>query len=182
VKKVCLTIVIASVVGWIGAQIYLLDKNRRLTAKKSAAMSAMRALHQACLDYYDEYSQFPLGHIANSDAIELTTGEGPNTLMAILSGPLSDRESGKEKNFFLHKEAKDRKNGLLRNEEGTYAEFFDPWGNPYHIMLDYDYDGNLIDPHTQKILEDTNVLVWSPGPDGKTGTSETHKDDVCSWN
>lgn len=61
------------------------------------------------------------------------------------------------------------------NEEG---EFLDPWGNPYHIVLDTDLNTSCNIPHSiYGRRENTGIAVWSSGPDG---VSDTH-DDLKSW-
>ena len=77
------------------------------------------------------------------------------------------------------KNAKDKKGGLHQTLDT--AEIFDPWGNPYYVLFNYDFDDELKDPFSEDIHFATEVLVWSPGPDGKTGTPETNEDNICSW-
>jgi type II secretory pathway pseudopilin PulG len=63
----------------------------------------------------------------------------------------------------------------------------DPWGNPYIITLDLNYDQQCADPFYGKIRQP--VLVWSFGPDGKYDASDVsqlknkgdNKDNVLSW-
>ncbi len=50
----------------------------------------------------------------------------------------------------------------------------DAWGNPYRVALDDDYDGTVdVDGTTIR----RQVVAWSLGPDGLSGTP----DDVASW-
>ncbi len=90
---------------------------------------------------------------------------------------------------------------------GTDLVYRDPWGNPYVITVDLNYDemckdafysanavsggglNGLIDP-TDPTGADNNwefrgkVMVWSAGPDGlidPNGTSSANKDNVLSW-
>lgn len=137
----------------------------------------MSQLILACDDYYEEYQQLPLGSTTNIDGVQLTTGEGSNTLMTSLCHRLDVGESYKERSFFVFHEDEDGKNGLARNEDGTNAELFDPWGSPYHVLFNYDYDDELKVPHTGKIFKNQRVLIWSPGHDQISGTA----DDICSW-
>lgn len=69
-------------------------------------------------------------------------------------------------------------NGMPCNIENV--EFFDPWGNPYHVLFDYDYTWELTHPRTGETLKEIRALVWSLGPDGKTGTPEFDKDNIYS--
>jgi len=155
------------------------EKNRRI----SSAMEAMKGLTQACDAFFEEYQQLPLAHTQAIDSVKQTTGDQKTNIMPPLLGPrLPARESPKSMTFFAYKEPQDKKGGLLRNDAGTYAELFDPWGNPYHVLLNYDYNDELQSPHDGKIIKDRRVLIWSTGPDGKQGTPETDKDNICSWN
>jgi prepilin-type N-terminal cleavage/methylation domain-containing protein len=85
---------------------------------------------------------------------------------------------------------------------GTDLVYRDPWGNPYIITMDLNYDENCEDAFYKMpavatnypsglILQSdgnyaarTKVMVWSSGPDGKidsTGTTTANKDNVLSW-
>jgi prepilin-type N-terminal cleavage/methylation domain-containing protein len=79
----------------------------------------------------------------------------------------------------------------------------DPWGNPYIITLDLNYDGNARDALYRRgavsigglnglVLNGANwelrspVMVWSAGPDGKfdgnvRADQGVNKDNVLSW-
>ncbi|YCM43314.1 hypothetical protein V2O64_18580 [Verrucomicrobiaceae bacterium 227] len=157
---------------------YRVKRMQDRNASYSNSMSAMRTLHIACMDYYHEYSQLPPGDLSDTDTIRVTTGSGDNNIMPALCGRLPQTESQKEGNFFIGRETKDRKNGLLRNESGTKAELFDPWGHPYYVLLDYDDDGQLLHPQTNEIIPDVKILIWSPGPDRRSDTPESSKDDI----
>ena len=75
----------------------------------------------------------------------------------------------------------------------------DPWGHPYIVWVDMDYDGRVINPFPDvvngPILPATNpnakyisqpVLVMSLGPDGKANFSQPsnvgdNKDNIYNW-
>jgi prepilin-type N-terminal cleavage/methylation domain-containing protein len=93
---------------------------------------------------------------------------------------------------------------------GTDGVFRDPWGSPYIVTVDANYDGKTIDafygqgdvsaPRKAKNNEGLNglirvkglyqanspVLVWSLGPDGSASKIEkadegVNKDNILSW-
>ncbi len=164
--------------GSFAVALFWADLKAAKNRDRSSARDAMSKLHLACDDYYEEFQQLPLGSTSNTDEVQLTTGKGNNTLMTAICAPVSaTEESYKSRNLFVFHEAKDGENGLLRNKDGSYAELFDPWGSPYHLLLDYDYNRQLKDPLTSEIITDVKVLIWSPGPDKKPGTD----DDIHSW-
>jgi prepilin-type N-terminal cleavage/methylation domain-containing protein len=73
--------------------------------------------------------------------------------------------------------------------------FRDPWGNPYVIAFDLDYDNAVAitnNPPGQNVLSydpypygriPQSVLVWSLGPDGKAGPlgASENKDNIRGW-
>jgi len=72
---------------------------------------------------------------------------------------------------------------------GTDYNYRDPWGNPYIISFDLNYDNHVIDPVYGDVP--ASVLVWSRGPDGKYAvppnpsvnpdTLPENKDNIRSW-
>lgn len=92
---------------------------------------------------------------------------------------------------------------------GKDGNYRDPWGNPYVVTLDLDYDGYCVDPvysqpavgpsmvqHLRRIEVRTNkfgmielpypVLIWSLGPDGKADPTipadqGVNRDNILSW-
>ncbi len=68
----------------------------------------------------------------------------------------------------------------------------DPWGNPYIITLDLNYDDRCVDafysqPVTNSITNSGSVMIWSFGPDGQIDSTVkdlkkgANKDNVLSW-
>ena len=90
---------------------------------------------------------------------------------------------------------------------GTDGVFRDPWGSPYIVTVDANYDGKTIDAfYGQGAVSSadenagltgltkvnggyqasTPVMVWSLGPDGDAGTNTnailgSNKDNILSW-
>ncbi len=143
-----------------------------------SARTAMDTLVVGVENYYDEYSQLPLA------LTESTDGEksSDNELMSRLVGLESAKEENfKQMSFVDFPQAKEMRGGLLREE--NKAILFDPWGNHYQLVLNYDYDDELREPAAigDEIHYNTKVLVWCYGPDGKSGTPETNQDNIYSW-
>ncbi len=58
------------------------------------------------------------------------------------------------------------------------GEFLDPWGMPYQIVLDSNYDNAAqVENSIYGRMPGTGVMIWSCGPDR---ISET-RDDLISW-
>jgi hypothetical protein len=74
------------------------------------------------------------------------------------------------------------------------GQYFDPWGKPYLIRIDTDYDNQVANPYAQNAgsapLLRSGVIAWSFGKDGLSQSTAatpvdknagTNKDDVISW-
>ena len=147
-------------------------------AQIASVKTCLRHLVQACDGFFEEYQALPLASVSTIDATQQTD----NLFMAALLGLRSAaNENPKFIPFFTFKSTTDdeKKDGLLRTE--NRAELFDPWGNHYHVFLNYDYDNRMRPPISNEVFWDRQVIVWSSGPDGKSGTPETNADNVYSW-
>lgn len=74
--------------------------------------------------------------------------------------------------------------------------FRDPWGNPYIIAVDLNYDNkvsmdmtaspvtsnpdSIYSPYPYQNIQ-RPVIIWSKGPDGKAGTPAENKDNIKNW-
>lgn len=130
-----------------------------------------------------------------------SSGRNPNNseVMAILTGqqfpdigggPLVNLNNSlnPKKNVYLNvKSVSNRQPGGV-DEFGVYR---DPWGHPYIIILDLDYDNRVLSPFPQgstgrpRFLPES-VLVMSLGPDGKANFSvdqdhPDNRDNIYSW-
>lgn len=151
-------------------------------AKMTSARVTSTQLVYGIEAFFEEYYYLPGATKGNAmDAMmKSAEGEDGSPLMAALIGlRVAIDENPKLLSFFSTKQAKDGKDGLVRTENS--ANLFDPWGNPYHVFLNYDGDNQLKPPTGNEILFDRRVVVWSLGPDGKSGTPETDRDNVYSW-
>ena len=151
------------------------DSAKQVKAQRLIAQSVAAKLIQACESFYDDYSFLPSNEDREVDSELTTTGGEKSDLMAVLVGLESAREGNPRGiAYFVARTAVDDKNGLKRTNDS--AELFDPWGNPYHVVLDYDYDEELRAPDGTTVFG-SKVYVWSPGPDGKHGTLEFDADN-----
>lgn len=71
---------------------------------------------------------------------------------------------------------------------GQDGQPYDPWGKPYIIRIDSNYDDSVSNPYQKNAgftTISTGVIVWSLGKDQQSNPSDknatTSKDDVISW-
>ncbi len=75
---------------------------------------------------------------------------------------------------FISEAAEGRKEPSL-NEHG---EVIDPWGQPYEMVFDSNYDSTCtLDDSAEGPVVGEGVVIWSSGPDRKLDT----RDDLRSW-
>jgi prepilin-type N-terminal cleavage/methylation domain-containing protein len=163
-------------------------------AKSTKAHSALTAVEQAVNQFYNEYGRLPAMNNATADAqYDTTLEDGKKLLEPLLAkedtASSTTVQNTKQLSFLSVPEGKIKGtagiDGLVY-EVGTTAKvrgLYDPWGRPYKIMLDNDYDEELIlnVGGTTKNLHGRRVAVWSLGPDGKSDDPKTASDDVKNW-
>lgn len=151
----------------------------RLWQRNAMARGDLRSIVSAVRNYHTRYNLWP-GHAArNPGDIHYGTRRNPNSeIMNILRAAEGPSNPGHAANtnriiFLAIATAEPGLSGL--NETG---EFLDPWGTPYNIVLDLDYDDlcNVAQIKYQRIKGE-GLIAWSSGPDR---ISET-EDDLRSW-
>jgi len=158
-------------------------------AKRTTAQATCVALEAAVNNFYTEYGTMPVqSSTGSSDPDPIKTDN--DDLLKVLLGletiatPLNPRRI----KFLSVKNGKNRRDGLVYSNTGTNPSvegLFDPWGGPYFVQLDGDYD-EKVEPKTnasQKVvLNGRRVAAWSNGADAApSGTGGKATDDVKTW-
>lgn len=182
-------------------------------AKKSAMIarskSEMGAIVAAISQYQTEYSRYPAPDKYDKDkTFGLDNGTSNQEIMAILLN--QDEFSNKD---FKKNPRKlrllDAQRGTSNTSPGVGSDlvYRDPWGTPYKISIDYDYDDKVVDeiysksavskdPQSNQVLnglvEDKdnagtfvfngNVMVWSAGPNKIYNDSDLAKNKAKNAN
>ncbi len=157
-------------------------------AKKTETLAMISGIKNGLANYYNEYGKHPVpngGKSAREVPIKLK-----GSILAILMGTDAGRKFNPRKISFLEpKEAKDGFNGVVWAGKNP-SSLNDPWGNPYMILLDANYDKKVRNPDESKETEsqfvNQSALVWSMGPDGDDGANtdpgvSVWKDNPKSW-
>lgn len=154
----------------------------RQKAKIAKAQTEVSSLEAAWKAYFTEYGKWPCS------ATQCPPGGQPATegtsqgvqafseIVALLGGYAGTVNS--------YQPARDNPR-LIRFLEipqksiSSTGAFVDPWGNPYKMLFDLDYDNWIGTPNFGNIAR--SVIVWSRGPDGKDVTAAEQQDDIRSW-
>ena len=165
------------------------DQARRLQAKNDLiqVVTAVNA-------YFTEYGRYPLTPSTPADTTygdTITNDQLFNVLRAI------NPTENPRKVVFLSppdvKEAANPRSGIS-TASATVGQYFDPWGKPYLVRLDTDYDNQVRNPYAQNAggapFLRSGVIAWSFGKDNLSQSIAampvdknvgTNKDDIISW-
>jgi len=169
--------VILPAMGFAGAQAAI---NR---ARKTRARKVCVTIDQAVMSFYDEYGFLPTN--PDGDTTLQTDNDEGNLLTTLLGYEPrgGDMENQKKIRFFEAGEAKGGKgkpkDGIRYGSSNSAEGLFDPWGGPYHVILDGDYDEQVDDPFGGPPLRGRRVVTYSLGKNGRDDGGAG--DDVKSW-
>ncbi len=115
----------------------------------------------------------------NNDQIFLKTADGEDAdLLKILTNREDDEDNriNSLKEYYLRStEVEEPVDGLFTSQESGELGLYDPWGNPYYIVLCEEEEGCLDPFARKKRLRNKPCIVYGLGPDGlgvaKTGKS-----------
>jgi prepilin-type N-terminal cleavage/methylation domain-containing protein len=157
-------------------------------AKKTTCLAAAVSIESAVNNFYTEYGSMP-----SDGPLDKTDTKSDTNLLKVLLGleptTATTRLNPRGIKFLSAKEGKANKNGLIYDTGGTdVTGMYDPWGGPYHVILDLDYDEKVAPAPSAGggvTLNGRRVAVWSNGADntglsGNTGPGKA-TDDVKTW-
>ena len=159
-------------------------------AKKTQAKNDLTQIVTAVNAFYTEYGKYPTNATTDAAATYGTSNTNDaifNELRGLPGAPLNTRQI----TFISPPDAKDGANP--RSGIGTTTgpgQYFDPWGAPYNVTMDADYNNQITNPYTANTGAGAanirqGVIAWSLGTDGAGGSGDkktgTAADDVISW-
>ena len=144
-------------------------------ARKVTALATATDLENSINQFYLDYGALPNPGTSklSRDIVFDTSGPEGQQLLSILmakeSGPAP--QNLKKIVYFIGRSGKGGKNGLIPLPSGL-SELRDPWGNPYQVLIDGDYDELMTPPANSGSpapVKGRRVLVYSLGRAGKGG-------------
>jgi prepilin-type N-terminal cleavage/methylation domain-containing protein len=157
-------------------------------ARKTQAKNDLTQIVTAVNAFYTEYGKYPL---ATSDAYITDTSNPSNAdLFYTLRAQPSGLNTGNVANPRQIVYISPRVLGTTpaRSGIGSDGQFYDPWGTPYRVAIDGDYNNNINpNPYASNTGAgpspvNTGVIAWSFGKDRVQGTANFNaSDDVISW-
>ena len=163
-------------------------------ARKIQAANEEQQIITAVNAYYTEYGKYPL---AAADTI-YGPAANPNadlfySLRAVASGANVNNAINTRAIVFISppdvKNPSQPKSGI--GTTSSTGQYFDPWGTPYNVEIDGNYDNQITNPYSDidgsagATPLRSGVIGWSYGSDRLLGTGGNgiykDSDDVISW-
>lgn len=160
-------------ITWIVVPLFVFDSPPKYRLE---TLRTMKGLEFAIKSYQTEYNRYPMASAATKNTVTASEGRLLKVLMA------QDPELNPRKiRFYDPPTARGGMGGYLVDSAGV-PRMVDFYGQPYRICIDYDGDGEIIDPHSKnKEQPDTlssGLIIWSGGEDGDP---TTWKDNLTTW-
>lgn len=138
-------------------------------ARKVSAQAAATSVATAIDQFYSDYSSLPSG--TETPAMATGTGGAGVAVLNILAGLETEPniENERKVRFLSLKEAKSgNRDGVVYNTATPpqITGMFDPWGQPYYIVMDANYDERLIftpEKNDEVKLNGRRAAVYSLG-------------------
>jgi prepilin-type N-terminal cleavage/methylation domain-containing protein len=155
-------------------------------AKKTTCLAAAVSIESAVNNFYTEYGSMPSAGTADT-TVKTNEAAGKDLLKVLLgleTVAVDQRLNPRGIKFLSVKEGKANKNGIIYDATGATVDgMYDPWGGPFNVILDLDYDEKVAPAPSAgggATLNGRRAAVWSNGADGvSTGGKAT--DDVKTW-
>lgn len=143
-------------------------------ARKTQAKNEEQQIIAAVNAFYTEYGQYPL---VTADTTLTGTSTPSNgdlffTLRAVSGGVnLNNAVNTRAIAFIQPPVSKDQTNPRSGIKTSN-SIWYDPWGSPYNVMIDGNYDNSVANPYADQPGGATlylGVIVWSFGKNGVLG-------------
>ncbi len=160
-------------------------------AKRTQAKNDLTQIVNAVNAYYTDYGKYPL---VTADTFYGPGGAATNdVLFNELRAAAGATQNPRQIVFINPPYVKNDTVGQRRSGVSpTDNQYYDPWGRPYNVKIDGNYDNQLANPYSADTGAGPTplaigVIAWSGGKDGKAPpdsgatTTFTDSDDVISW-
>jgi prepilin-type N-terminal cleavage/methylation domain-containing protein len=161
------------------------------SAKKTQAKNDLNQIVTAVSAFYTEYGKYSTSGTSDATATYGPAGSNTNDLLLNELRAKSTILNTRQIVFISPPDVKDPANPRsgIGTGTGTIGQYYDPWGTPYNIEIDWDYNNQIANPYPDAgaTILSIGVISWSYGYDQTKGTksppSSNFKgsDDMISW-
>jgi prepilin-type N-terminal cleavage/methylation domain-containing protein len=189
--ELLVVVVIIAILATLGFAVSLGAMQRaRMVTSLSSATNVANAVEA----FYSEYNLLPAPTAGAPDEdndpaykTDDTSGTDILEVLARLEADNDDMQNERKINFLSLKEAQNgNRDGIVYSSTGdAVSGLYDSWGQPFYIVIDYNYDGRLdFDIETTGYsknvkLNNKHIAVYSLGTDSPTDAEPKHL--VKTW-
>jgi prepilin-type N-terminal cleavage/methylation domain-containing protein len=163
-------LVVIAIIAVLASATFAIGPAMMNKARKVSAQASATSINNAIEMYYTEYSALPATTDAPNENTQLRTSAGGNgvDIIKVLSGEDLLSQNPRKMRFLNGKEAKNGRDGIVYTSNSPTA-MLDPWGQPFYIMMDYDYNERMSvvvqtkPTSTTSTLNGRRVAVYSLG-------------------
>lgn len=148
-------------------------------AKITKAVNICTSFEGAVTSFEVEYNYLPFGGGGTSPTTDDEVRSNDD-VVAVLAGA-EDELNFKQVKFFETEEPTGNKDGMEVDFDNGTATLYDPWGELYFIIIDYDLDGRIDDPFDEDRDITRKVAIYSLGADREGGTTIQDKDNASNY-
>ena len=161
--------------------------------RRAQARNDLMQIVSAVSAYYAEYGRYPLTPATPADTTYCITPTNEQLFNELRS--VAAMQNPRAIVFLSPRDVKDgnKPRAGISSAPATTGQYFDPWGKPYMVRIDTDYDNQVTNPYSQNAgapLLRSGIIAWSFGKDALSQSTSvapvdkntgTNKDDVISW-
>jgi prepilin-type N-terminal cleavage/methylation domain-containing protein len=146
-------------------------------ARKTQAKNEEQQIVAAVNAYYTDYGKYPLPAGAAADTTYgsggTSNGELFFTLRAVTGGTMNAADAANPRKIvFIQPPVSKDQNNPRSGINTTTSVWYDPWGSPYNVMIDGNYDNSLANPYADQPGGQflyNGVIAWCFGKNGALG-------------
>ncbi|MEP6821999.1 MAG: prepilin-type N-terminal cleavage/methylation domain-containing protein [Chthoniobacterales bacterium] len=183
-------LVVISIIAVLAGLAFPAYQSVQNAARKTQAKNDLVQIVTAVNAFYTDYGKYPLPNGTQGE--EYTYGTGgisSKALFDTLRGlPAAAATNPREIEFIKPPDAKDTRAPKGGMGEPADGQFYDPWGKPYVVTIDSDYNNVVTNPYTSNAGATPlrqGVISLSFGKDMETDGGNRNggksKDDIISW-
>lgn len=178
-------LVVIAILATLGSIGYGVIFGRLKQGKIVRAQSVIKSISEGVNGFHSKYGSLPgMQDETGGEDVEFATDDNESIefLKELLArGGVVNREN--KIYIDIDDAGSEEVDGVVWTSSGEPESIIDPFGKPYRIKLDSNYDneielsGNFETRNGEKIIRSSKVIIWSAGPDKEFETA----DDIKSW-
>jgi prepilin-type N-terminal cleavage/methylation domain-containing protein len=144
--------------------------------RKVQAVNDEKQIVNAVTSYYTEYGKYPVDPVAKpGDAVYSTDNNALFDVLRNMTGSAIGNAMNTRGVVYLNATAAPDQNHPKGGVQTSTGVWYDPWGSPYNVAVDGNYDGQLNSPaplpnfYTDVGPLQLGVIAWSFGKNGQLG-------------